>query len=562
MSRMVTLLIALGLSIATPAAFGATIHVPGDSATIQAGINGAVTGDTVLVADGTYTGDGNRDIDFGGKNIVLKSENGPEFSIIDCEGSEMESHRGFYFHNGEDSTARVEGFTVKNALNNSLFLLSDEELASVLEGFKVNNHLNFGLGNGGAIICEYSSSPTIQNCVFIDNEAGFGGGMCIWSSYPTVMDCSFIGSQAGYNGGAIFSIGGGATITNCRFVGNTAVQWGGGLFSYQSDPLMTNCCFIGNHAVLRGGGVYYYSFYGPTESKLTNCTLVKNSTDGFGGAIACEYHSSPTLENCIIAFSAAGEAVYCSGPEDQPVLQCCNIFGNAGGDWVGCIAGQAGINGNFSLDPLFCDTASGDYSLFVLSPCAPANNSCGVLIGALDVGCTGPKALIDPDTMYAFQVHTIDTTLASVYFGDFVDGHTVNDIDPATMMVNGTLPPLSWQILPSHPDFVGEVMEITFTIRDFILSYGPLWDTTIQVYTVSGEFNGKCGFSIDGEVTMFGHTSGDVNGDGRVNVADLTYLVDFLFNGGAEPPIPETADLDHNGAVNVADVAELVRVLF
>ena len=69
-----------------------TIHVPGDSATIQAGINGTMDSDTVLVADGTYTGDGNRDNDFGGRNIVVMSENGPEVTIIDCEG-----HRGFNF---------------------------------------------------------------------------------------------------------------------------------------------------------------------------------------------------------------------------------------------------------------------------------------------------------------------------------------------------------------------------------------------------------------------------------------------------------------------------------
>ncbi len=49
------------------------IHVPGDKATIQGGINVAVDGDTVLVADGTYTGDGNRRIDFGGRAIVVVS---------------------------------------------------------------------------------------------------------------------------------------------------------------------------------------------------------------------------------------------------------------------------------------------------------------------------------------------------------------------------------------------------------------------------------------------------------------------------------------------------------
>jgi len=54
------------------------IHVPGDSTAIQAAIDGAVDGDTVLVTDGVYTGNGNRDLDFVGKRIILRSENGPE----------------------------------------------------------------------------------------------------------------------------------------------------------------------------------------------------------------------------------------------------------------------------------------------------------------------------------------------------------------------------------------------------------------------------------------------------------------------------------------------------
>jgi len=72
----------------------ATIHVPADQPTIQAGIDATVNGDTVLVADGTYTGDGNRDIDFGGKSIVLKSENGSVLTVIDCEGNPGNVHRG------------------------------------------------------------------------------------------------------------------------------------------------------------------------------------------------------------------------------------------------------------------------------------------------------------------------------------------------------------------------------------------------------------------------------------------------------------------------------------
>jgi len=79
-------------------------------ATIQKGIGVASPGDIVLVHDGAYTGSGNKNLDFKGKNITVKSENGAESTIIDCENS----GRGFYFHNGETSDAKVEGFSIQH----------------------------------------------------------------------------------------------------------------------------------------------------------------------------------------------------------------------------------------------------------------------------------------------------------------------------------------------------------------------------------------------------------------------------------------------------------------
>lgn len=82
----------------------------GPKATIQAGIDTAIDGDTVLVADGTYTGDGNKNLDFTSKLITLCSEHGPVNCIIDCEGS----GRGFSFDDGETSTSVLDGFTITN----------------------------------------------------------------------------------------------------------------------------------------------------------------------------------------------------------------------------------------------------------------------------------------------------------------------------------------------------------------------------------------------------------------------------------------------------------------
>jgi hypothetical protein len=68
-------------------------------------------------------------------------------------------------------------------------------------------------------------------------------------------------------------------------------------------------------------------------------------------------------------------------------LYCTDIYGNAGGDWVGTIADQADIDGNLSENPSFCDPDIGDFTLAENSPCAPAQQPECDLIGAWGVGC-------------------------------------------------------------------------------------------------------------------------------------------------------------------------------
>src|SRR5262245_31146300 len=79
-----------------PSAAAATRHVPVAYATFQAAIDAAVVGDTVLVAPGTYSGDGNRDIDFRGKDIVVRSSGGAAVTTLDVQASEASPHRGFF----------------------------------------------------------------------------------------------------------------------------------------------------------------------------------------------------------------------------------------------------------------------------------------------------------------------------------------------------------------------------------------------------------------------------------------------------------------------------------
>ncbi len=195
---------------------GRTITVdddgPADFNNIQAAIDDGNDGDTVLIADGTYGGNGNRDIDFLGKAITVRSANGPQNCIIDCNGTEEDPHRGFYFHNAEGPNSILAGLTITNGYGHY------EQIMSLMYSV------------GGAIYC-YDSSPTISDCTMTRNSAEFGGAIAcmVGSGRPTISHSILVGNSAD-SGGAIWcdTRYGGLTLRNCLVVGNSANYDGGG----------------------------------------------------------------------------------------------------------------------------------------------------------------------------------------------------------------------------------------------------------------------------------------------------------------------------------------------
>ncbi|TFG48391.1 MAG: DUF1565 domain-containing protein, partial [Candidatus Brocadiia bacterium] len=165
------LVIALVLVILTIPCAAAVITVKadgtGDYPTIQAAIDAAGSGDTVVAADGTYTGTGNCNITFSGKNITVKSQNGPQNCVIDCQN--IGGSMGFSFTGGETKAALLDGFTIKNALYAS------------------------GLGGGNGIYCNDYSSPTISNCTITGNN--LSGICCDYFSSPTISNCTISGNN-------------------------------------------------------------------------------------------------------------------------------------------------------------------------------------------------------------------------------------------------------------------------------------------------------------------------------------------------------------------------------
>jgi hypothetical protein len=142
------------------------------------------------------------------------------------------------------------------------------------------------------------------------------------------------------------------------------------------------------------------------------------------------------------------------------------------------------------------------------------------------------------------------------------DEYTVDQIDLGSILIGTSTVPSSISVLASHPDFVGEVLEIIFDLRSLVSGYGFLWDTTFQTVAVSGNLLEGGGFLATTELLLIGHRSGDVNADGAVNIVDVQYLIRYLMAGGDEPLPYAAGDADCSGAVNISDAVYLIQYIF
>lgn len=246
-----TLIILLLFSIP---AFADTLLVPADYATIQEAIDASQNGDIVLVSNGLYM----ENINFMGKAITVKGENGANFTIIDGQNN---------------------GTTV-------LFNHTEDE-NSVLDGFKIQR------GSEGGIKCT-GASPTIINCNISLN--GTKGGILCTSSNMKMSHCTVTGNRNYDDGGGLFINMGNVTLVNCAFYNNKAGSstmskppshhvYGGAIACSHAQATLTNCIIYNNKMV---GGMFVFPHAGGIANlnssipiKVFN-TIVRENYDSMG----------------------------------------------------------------------------------------------------------------------------------------------------------------------------------------------------------------------------------------------------------------------------------------
>jgi hypothetical protein len=428
----------------------------GDVPTIQAGADSAAAGDTLLLDDGTFTGPGNHDVRLLNE-IVIRSRNGPERTVIDCQ------HAGPAFSLGDWAAEYERGPTLVGvAIVNGGSESGDyrNRHAVVGAGTQVaidNCVITDGAGHG---VYLYTSIATIRNSVI--GHCG-GAAVSLNNSIVRMTDCA-IRDNAACAGGddgsidmtrcriernsyALSSYGLGARLVDCDIVGNGGFEGSGNSVHVIGSRLYENTGMIartewGEYVLLENNVISGHTGALLTVGSHGRADVIGNTIVGgvadeplfVVGEEECgsTCESQFAMERNVIAFNT-GPSILAQESPDELTVAHNDVFANA--ETSEPFTFQE--DGNFSADPWFCNRFAGDYTLQEGSPCLPENNESGELIGALGQGCTALEAALNV-TPSVLGGRLQGPMKAKVSFDNGVD---VTDIDTATIRLGGILAP-------------------------------------------------------------------------------------------------------------------------
>ncbi|KPL08093.1 hypothetical protein AMJ86_01930 [bacterium SM23_57] len=376
----------------------------------------AATSDEIWVAEGIYRPDENsaNPVGTGDRTATFQLKNGvailggfpngggirdPEIYVTILSGDLNEddetggdnSENSYHIVIGSftDPTAIMDGFTIRAgnangpATTNGWYhtgpgLFNTEGSPTLINCTFEANRAGY---YGGAVYNRLGSCPSFENCLFRDNwAADIGGAMRNWNnSSPTLYNCTFCQNISLQSGGGIYNDPDcNATMTNCIFIKNISVGgFGGGMYN-SGNPVLINCLFNGNSAGHLGGGIQN----GEGSPTLINCTFSNNHAYLRGGGLANGIGST-NLNNCIFwensdSVGTSEVAQIYLDDVGIPVINFSCVQG-----WTGTLGGI----GNIGNNPFFVDmdgadnvpgTADDNLRLLPGSPCLDTGDNLAI----------------------------------------------------------------------------------------------------------------------------------------------------------------------------------------
>ncbi|MFH0907642.1 MAG: choice-of-anchor Q domain-containing protein [bacterium] len=355
---------------------------------IQAAVDAATNGNTILVTNGVY-----EPFQVPGftKTITIRSVNGWNGTIIDGAG-----------------TGQCVNFSSPS---------------NILDGFTIRNGYDGGLGGGGGIFATLYN--TIVNCVVVSNTATLGGGIecvgCLVSN-SWILDNTALQQAGGIDYLPIAGVPE-SIITHCVISGNVAGV-GGGIWTEKTLAL-EHTTISGNTASNAGGGVFKNhpgTGIQTAVGRVRNCLIVDNTALTNGGGI---YANSTTtlVSNCILYTNAA------STNANHAFVSNSITFSHT------CTEPLPGGPGNIATNPGFVSGPIGDLHLRSGSPCIDAGTNLSWTATGRDIDGQPRLSGARPDmgcdeAQFVIRAVTRNATSSLVTVDAVVDGAFQIDASP------------------------------------------------------------------------------------------------------------------------------------
>jgi len=348
-----------------PVGVTATVCAQGcDFFTIQAAIDAAFYGDTILVRAGTYE----ESINFTGKEIAVIGEAGAVSTTISGVAGPVVT-----FESQETRSSILQGFTITNGFASEGGGITIQGASpSIAENIIVDNRACAGAGIG----VRFGSPLILRNQIVGNAKSGCsgglgGGGIAIGgASAAEVIDNLIADNTSSDGGGLSLFAAGDPTIRGNEIRDNVAANEGGGLrLVNRSDALITQNVIHGNVAI-EGGGLYWLVPYGARGPRLVNNTIANNHSPTGSGILAAGFQEQAALNNNIIVGRPGQIAVLCDGTygDQEPIFAYNDIYSEGAAAYGGSCSDHTGESANISGDPRFVNPDAGNFDIEATSP--------------------------------------------------------------------------------------------------------------------------------------------------------------------------------------------------
>ncbi len=332
---------------------------------------------------------------------------------------------------------------------------------------------------------------------------GARGGMVV-SMYeaPEVVDSVIAENHSEGNGGGLMLLGA-PIATRCTIAGNAAKYGGGGVFCMGEGaaPVFRDCVITGNWADGSEGGGLFCS--AAASATLVNCVLSGNGASGGAGAVA-SYRTNLSLVNCTVADNWA---------PSKFTFRYLNTVGSPNVRVVNTVLA-------WLWQPL------GEGTPVNCTELVPCFTACIVRRSPL---------FVRPGDYDFTRFKPVELEGIEYSFPDF----EVRAPD--------------YHLLPGSPCVdAGEARDAPSADLDGVAR--PAWGAVdVGAYEYVGA-------EPPSPLPQF--VRGNANDDGKVNIADAIFILQYLFSRGSPPPCLEAADANDGGAIDIGDGIAVLGALF